>query len=1014
MTQRLIKTVMGVFLLVLVGNNTLAQETFPTNGVKDKRLGVYAFIHATIFVDYQTKLEDATLLIREGKVEQVGAGINVPKDAIVVDLKGKTIYPSFIDPYTNYGVPESKTEDGGWGTPPQLESKTKGPFNWNQAVKAEFDAYEQFSANKGKAEALRKAGFGAVLTFRADGIIRGTSVLVSLADDRDQNVVLRQKAAAHYSFDKGTSQQEFPSSLMGSIALLRQTYLDAQWYKTSGYKQFNDQSLEHFNNNLSLTPIFEVGDKLDVLRADKVGDEFGVQYIIKGGGDEYQNIEAIKATKASMIIPVNFPEAFDVEDPYDAMMVSLADLKHWEMAPANPGILAANGVNFSFTAQGLKDATLYLGNIKKAVKHGLSEQSALKAMTFTPAQLLKSEVELGHLKKGAIANFIITSGNLFADETVLHQNWVQGKPYAFVDLTVKDLTGNYTLTAGGKIYVMEISGKPESPSTKIKVNDSTELKSTFKLNDNIVSLTFDADKEGTEGKIRLSGWLTNNQFKGRGQLANGEWLEWTAVYVGELKKEEKKEEEKKEEVKPEWGKNIYPFVAFGNEEIPKVQLILVKNATIWTNEKEGILTETDILLKDGKISQVGKNIPSAGALVIDGTGKHLTSGIIDEHTHIALNSVNDVQTVSAEVRMGDVIDNEDVDIYRQLAGGVVAGQLLHGSANAIGGQSALVKYRWGKNPEDMKISGADGFIKCALGENVKQANWGDMSTLRFPQTRMGVEQVFVDAFTRAKEYEKEWNTYNAIPAKTKATAIAPRRDLELETLLEILNKKRFITCHSYVQSEINMLMKVAEQFNFKINTFTHILEGYKVADKMAAHGAAGSTFADWWAYKMEVKEAIPYNAALMNGEGVVTAINSDDAEMARRLNQEAAKTVKYGKVSEEEAWKMVTLNPAKMLHLDNKMGSIKAGKDADVVLWSTNPLSIYAKAEKTIVDGVIYFDLEKDAEKRTQINSEKARLIQKMIEAKKGGAPTAKPLIKQKHMWHCEDILNQVSLEEIH
>lgn len=1014
MTQKFLKTLLGVFLLVWTGSQALAQETFPTNGVKDKRPGVYAFTHATIYVDYQTKIEDATLLVRDGRIEQAGKGIVIPKEAIVVDLTGKSIYPSFVDPYSNYGVPESKSEGGGRDSAPQLETKTKGPFNWNEAIKAEFDAYEHFTANSVKAEAMRKAGFGAVLAFREDGIVRGTSVLATLANDRDQNVVIKQKAAIHFSFDKGSSRQEFPSSLMGSIALLRQTYLDAQWYKTTGYKQYNDQSLEHFNAHNTLPSIFEANGKLNILRADKVGDEFGVQYIIKGGGDEYQNIEQIKATKASLIIPVNFPDAFDVEDPYDAMMVSLADLKHWEMAPANAGILSGNGINFAFTAHGLKDASQYLGNIKKAVKHGLSEQAALRAMTFTPAQLLKAEAELGHLKKGAYANFIITSGNLFADETLLHQNWVQGKPYAFVDLSVKDISGSYTLSAAGKTYVMEISGKPESPSSKIKINDSTELKSTFKLAKDIVTISFDADKEGKEGKIRLSGWLGDKQMKGRGQLANGEWFDWSAVYTAELKKEEKKEEEKKEDAQPEWGKSIYPFVAFGNEELPKSQLILVKNTTVWTNEKEGILKETDVLLRDGKIAQIGKSLPSTGALVIDGTGKHLTSGIIDEHTHIALASINDVQSVSAEVRMGDVIDSEDIDIYRQLAGGVVAGQLLHGSANAIGGQSALIKYRWGASPEQLKISGADGFIKCALGENVKQANWGDFSTVRYPQTRMGVEQVFVDAFTRAKEYEMEWAAYHALPAKTKATATAPRKDLELETLVEILNKKRFISCHSYVQSEINMLIKVAEQFNFKINTFTHILEGYKVADKMAAHGAAGSTFADWWAYKMEVKEAIPYNAALMNGEGIVTAINSDDAEMARRLNQEAAKTVKYGNVSEEEAWKMVTLNPAKMLHLDSKMGSIKAGKDADVVLWSDNPLSIYAKAEKTIIDGAIYYDIEKDAEKRAQVNAEKARLIQKMLNAKKGGAPTGKPSMKQKHMWHCEDIMYHAAHEDNH
>jgi imidazolonepropionase-like amidohydrolase len=389
---------------------------------------------------------------------------------------------------------------------------------------------------------------------------------------------------------------------------------------------------------------------------------------------------------------------------------------------------------------------------------------------------------------------------------------------------------------------------------------------------------------------------------------------------------------------------------------------------------------------------VGKNLSAVNAKIIDATGKHLTAGIIDEHNHIAISEgVNEgTKASSAEVRIGDVVTSEDINIYRQLSGGVTAAQLLHGSANPIGGQSALIKFRWGYAPEKMKIEGADGFIKFALGENVKQSNWGEKFSLRYPQTRMGVEQMYVNYFTKAREYEKNWSNKKNV-----------RRDLELETLLEILNKKRFITCHSYVQSEINMLMHVADSFGFKVNTFTHILEGYKVADKMKAHGVNASTFADWWAYKYEVIDAIPYNATILNKMGINTAINSDDAEMARRLNQEAAKSVKYGKTSEEDAWKMVTLNPAKMLHLDAKMGSIKVGKDADVVVWCDHPLSIYAKAEKTFVDGICFYDVENDVQKRETILRERARLIQKMVDDKKAGAPTQDPVKKDNRSYSC-------------
>ena len=409
-----------------------------------------------------------------------------------------------------------------------------------------------------------------------------------------------------------------------------------------------------------------------------------------------------------------------------------------------------------------------------------------------------------------------------------------------------------------------------------------------------------------------------------------------------------------------------------------------KNATVWPDE-EGKLEHADVLLKNGKIVQVGANLIEADAKIIDGTGKHLTPGIIDEHSHIATFSINEGgQSVTSEVRIGDNLNPDDINIYRQLSGGVTTSHILHGSANTIGGQTQLIKLRWGANEDGLKFKGADPFIKFALGENVKRTTAA--ANNRFPDTRMGVEQVLTDAFQRASDYEKEinkaeakLNTGRKKQDRSKSVWDIVRRDLELDALAEIMQKKRFITCHSYVQSEITYTMRVAEKFGFRINTFTHVLEGYKVADKLKAHGANVSTFSDWWAYKMEVADAIAYNAAIMHKMGLNVCINSDDAEMARRLNQEAAKTIKYGGVSEEDALKMITINPAKALHVGDRVGSIKPGKDADLVLWSDNPLSIYAKAEKTIVDGIIYFDINRDLQMRETMLAERNRLIQKMI-----------------------------------
>ena len=430
---------------------------------------------------------------------------------------------------------------------------------------------------------------------------------------------------------------------------------------------------------------------------------------------------------------------------------------------------------------------------------------------------------------------------------------------------------------------------------------------------------------------------------------------------------------------------------------------MYKNVTIWTNEKEGIIQNTDLLVKDGKISLIGKDLDVKNVKIIDGTGKHLTSGIIDEHSHIAASSINEGgQNSSAEVTIEDVIDPDDINIYRNLSGGVTTIQILHGSANPIGGRSAIIKLKWGSSIDEMLYPNSSSFIKFALGENVKQSNWGSFS--RFPQTRMGVEQLYIDYFQRAKEYGQRWINYNNLDRKTKLRTPKPRYDIEMEVLWEILQGKRFISCHSYVQSEINMLMKVAEKFDFRIRTFTHILEGYKVADKMKLHGVGGSTFSDWWAYKFEVNDAIPYNGAIMHNAGVTVAYNSDSAEMSRRLNQEAAKAIKYGGVSEEEAWKFVTLNPAILLGIDDKVGSVKVGKIADLVLWSGHPMSIYSQAEKTMIEGAFYYEADLLPAKIKQIEDERKKLILQMLNAKNMGSSTKNFEQRRKREFHCETI----------
>lgn len=999
------KRILSLFL-VTWSLGVWSQENFPKNGVADERPEIFAFTHATIYQDYQTIVQDGTLLIKNGKVLAAGQQVAIPDGAQVIDLEGKFIYPALVDPYTHLGLPKVKSGGFNWGAKPQYESGREGPYGWNDAINADYQASEAFTLDKKEAEKLRKLGFGSVLSFRPDGVVRGTSVFSSLGTGPVQDMVLNDRASAHYSFSRGSSKQAYPNSIMGMVALLRQTYYDARWYANEGKKKQTNLSLQAFNDIQALPQVFEANNnKLRVLLADKIGDEFGVQYIIKGNGDEYQRIEAIKATGASLIIPVNFPAAYEVNDPLDALDIKYEDLKHWELAPTNPKALADVGIRFAITTKGLKKESDFWKNLRKAVEVGLSESDALKAVTYTPAQLYGMQNQVGSLRKGRRANFFISSKNIFDKKAEIHQTWIHGKKHVIKTMDQVDLSGNYDLTLAQASYDLEISGEPDKPKGKIIINDSTDWKVDIKVDDEIISLMY--TPEQADAPVRLSGWQDEMDLQGTGRLSDASWVEWRATYKEKVDEEEKEDEEKKDEDQIDPGNIIYPFAAYGRKNtVPENANILFKNATVWTLEGDGVIENADVKIQNGEIAAVGQNLEAGDAEVIDASGKHITPGIIDEHSHIALSGVNEgSHAITAEVRMYDAVDSEDIDIYRQLAGGVTAAQLLHGSANPVGGQSALVKFRWGSTPEEMRIKGAEGFIKFALGENVKQSNWGDNVDIRFPQTRMGVEQVYMDGFTRAKEYEAAWKKYNNLSRRDKRETVAPRRDLQLEALLEIINRERFISCHSYVQSEINMLMKVAERFGFNVNTFTHILEGYKVADKMAEHGAGGSTFSDWWAYKYEVREAIPYNAALMHQAGVTVAINSDDGEMARRLNQEAAKTIMYGGMSEVEALKTVTLNPAKLLHLDDRMGSIKAGKDGDVVLWNDHPLSIYAKAEMTLVDGKVYYDMKKDQEMREQIRKGRARLIARLKSAKKNGAKTQKYKKKSKHRWDCEEFV---------
>ena len=409
-------------------------------------------------------------------------------------------------------------------------------------------------------------------------------------------------------------------------------------------------------------------------------------------------------------------------------------------------------------------------------------------------------------------------------------------------------------------------------------------------------------------------------------------------------------------------------------------VIVIQNATILT-VSHGTIEHGSILIKDGKIAEVGQSVKvPKDAQVIDAAGQFVIPGIIDCHSHIAAESINEGSvSVSSMVNMTEILNPEDIDIYRDLAGGVTSANILHGSANSIGGQTLVIKLRWGQPAAKLPFEGAMPGIKFALGENPKRSNFSvPGQPRRYPATRMGVEETIRGAFSEARDYKKAWDDHNKRAAAGEKNLIPPRRDLRLEPLVEVLEGKRYVHSHCYREDEILMLLRVAKEFGFKVRTFQHVLEGYKVADELAAAGVGASTFSDWWAYKVEAYDAIPYNAALMTHRGVVVSINSDDAEEATHLNQEAAKSMKFGGLTHDEALKMVTINPAMQLGIDKRVGTIDVGKDADLAIYNHDPLSAYAVVQKTLIDGRVYFDLQQDIAGRPALEKEKKALIDKL------------------------------------
>jgi imidazolonepropionase-like amidohydrolase len=992
----------------------------PRNGPRAIDVGWSVVTGVTLHTRPGVALEKSGVEMRDGRIVGILAPGEAPAaGARVYDRTGTHVYAGFVDAYVEVDAPAPDRNAPG--------------VHWSTKVTPQRSALQSTGADQATRTALRKLGFCAAGISPKGGIFRGRSALVPLSDPAPD-----QPPGAVDAYDPGLYQtvafetagfgsrgegaerpretaedtarwDRYPGSLMGAMALIRQTLLDASWQeslKAAGDARYAPSALDELARARSELLLFDAQDELDVLRAGKLAQEFGRTAVILGSGMELQRLHAIAAQGLPLILPLAFRERPRVGSVGEQESMDLRELMEWEQAPTNPRRLDAAGLNVALTTSKSRDRSKFLESLREAIRNGLSEDKALAMLTVNPAAMLGA-AGLGTVEAGGVANLVVSDGPVFGKDSKILEVWIDGRVH---DVTPPAGTarGEWTVALDPPTAADVRIMVGRTDRVRVMIGAAGKRARDAKVTKDRVTIVTDAAlAPASPGLATLTGMIEGATMAGTGTLANGDTFRWTAARVPGSETRPSTERdgpESRPDSRPEVPANApeqlgYPFGPYAREKLPEQpESVLFSGATVWTSGKDGIIENGFVLVSRGRISAVGKGRPAelpAGTTVIDVTGKHLTPGLIDCHSHTGISrGVNEGgQAVSAEVRIEDVTDPDAIAWYRELAGGITTVNSLHGSSNAIGGQNCVNKARWGvTHPDEMHFEDAAPGIKFALGENPKQSNAGDRSTTRYPQTRMGVEALIRDRFVAGREYAAAWRAFEEGGRK----GVAPRRDLELEAVAEILSGRRLVHCHSYRQDEILMLCRIAKEFGFTIGTFQHVLEGYKVADEIKAVALGASAFSDWWAYKIEVQDAIPQNGPIMHDVGVCVSYNSDSDELARRMNTEAAKAVKYGGLPKAEALKFVTLNAAKQLKIDGRVGSLEPGKDADLTVWSHDPLSTQAKCEQTWIDGRRYFSLEEDAVARKHVAAERQRIIQKILDASRssraegeGGDPTA-------------------------
>ncbi len=925
----------GVLLCAVSFNSEFAAsgEILPP-GFRPRPVGVHALVGGKVVVKPGETLDGATVVIRDGYIEAVGKNITAPADARVWDAKGLTIYAGFIESYlplgqTNQPISTSGTETinastltaGGvnfFGAPGQRTDPGQSGAGYQVSkIVPETRAARGYSPDKKVIDPLRELGFTTAVIAPTRGIVRGTSALVALAELDPNELIVKPDVFQHIAFETHEEDESaYPGSLMGTIATVRQSFFDAQHYAL-------DQA------DWQKKPQGRKRPEFDPAREALAPAAGGRQRVLFEPGS------ALMVDRAARVAR---------ELKLDFAIVSCG--QEWR----RPDLAKETGATFIVPVN--------FPNLPKLPNEDDWEQVTLDNLRAwdwaaeNPALLRQQKLDIA-----------LTTYSL-ADKKVFRKNV---KTAMDRGLSETDALAALTITPAYLCGMEKQLGTIEPGK--------------------IANLTI-VDGKGyfdPESRVREV-WVDGRNY--HVQTAKEEPKKDEAADKEKEAKAKAEKEKKDAELKELQNKRVARSPMEGRGAAIKPSSILFESVTVWTCSAKGVLSapELELRIASGRIdfydTAVRLRGMSSNVHRIFGTGLHITPGLIDAHSHAAiLGAVNEPTLPStAMVRIGDVVNSETKNISEELAGGLTVANLLHGSANPIGGQNQIIKLREGASPEEMKFEDAPQGIKFALGENVKQANWGEKFTTRFPQSRTGVPTFYRNRFTAAQQYLKAWGDFK------KNGGVPPRRDLELEAIGEIIEAKRLIHCHSYRQDEILAFLRVMESFNVRVATLQHVLEGYKIADEIAKHGAGASCFSDWWAYKFEVYDAIPFAGSLMRERGVLVSFNSDSSDLARRMNTEAAKAVKYGGTSEEEALKFVTINAAKQLGIDKRVGSLEPGKDADFVVWSGNPLDSRSVVLQTWIDGKKYFDRDEAVKRAAALKQEREDLIAKAKKlAKLGG-----------------------------